>query len=189
MRAFVAIALPEDVRENLVALAERLRAGGVKARWPRPENLHLTLRFLGDVTAAQAEAVARDLAVACAGTAPLRLAVRGTGAFPNVRRPSVVWAGVNGTTEALAHVQQAAESAAQAAGLAPEKKRFHPHVTLGRLRDPRRAGRLPALLEAERNFAGGEFSAGAVVLYESELRPAGAVYSQVHTIALAGEGN
>lgn len=187
MRAFVAIALPDDVRDNLAALAQRLRAAGVKARWPRRENLHLTLRFLGDLTPERAAAVAAALAGTSRREAPLPLAVRGVGVFPNVRRPAVVWAGVHTDGDALTRVQAAAEAAAQAAGLPAEQKPFHPHVTVGRLRDPRRPGRLPALLAAEEAFRGGEFLAEAVVLCESELTPKGAVYTLVHSLPLTGE--
>ncbi len=176
MRAFVAIEIPAEVREALTALRDQWRQSGARASWVRPENMHLTLRFLGEISWEQIEQMAVRLEAAYAAMPALMLAVRGAGAFPNRRKPGVLWVGVQALSGDLAAVQQCAEEAAHGIGLPPETKAFHPHITLARIRDARQIGALPELIAAAEHFDGGAFSAGAVSLFESELRPGGPIY-------------
>jgi len=118
---------------------------------------------------------------------PLELVAEGLGAFPSLRRPSVLWAGVRALSGDLLAVQRAAEACAAAIGLSPEPKPFHPHLTLGRVRAPRG---LAPLLEAFAELAaaaprfGDAFPAPAVALFQSELKPGGAVYTRLEEISL-----
>ncbi len=184
MRAFVAIELPEEVREALGELAARLRRGGARATWVRPERMHLTLRFLGEVAPETAEHYAESLAGKIRPCGAARLRVAGTGAFPNLRRPNVVWAGAECLEGDLAALHAAAEHAARAAGLEADSKRFHPHITLARIRDRRRLGTLCELLENERDFDAGAFDATRLVLLESKLTPRGPEYHHLEEFAL-----
>jgi 2'-5' RNA ligase len=179
VRTFIAIELPEEVRSAIGALSTRLRAADARATWVRPENVHLTLRFLGDLDGERIGTISGILAGAYKGMTPFTLCVRGTGVFPNPRRPSVVWAGVETLEGGLAQAQLAAESAARAIGLPPEEKRFHPHLTLARIRDGRAAGPLIEALEREQGFDGGEFTVRSVSLFSSRLTPHGSIYSRV----------
>ncbi len=185
MRAFIAIEMPETVRESLGALRERFRRSGARASWVQTANMHLTLRFLGDVARDDLSTLSAGLREACCGCAPLRLGVRGAGAFPSLRRPSVVWAGLKTLSGDLGAVQRCAEAAARAIGLPPETKPFHPHVTLARIRDTRQLGTLPDDLDAARDFDGGDFTAAHVSLFSSELKPGGAVYRCLQEFVLA----
>ncbi len=184
MRAFVAIELSGEVRESLAALRERFRKTGAKASWVKTENLHLTLRFLGDVPEPDLARLGGLMENACAAYPPLRLAARGTGVFPNARRPNVLWVGLETLEGDLGALQSALEPTVRAVGLPPDKKRFHPHVTLARLKDHRRLGSLPDLLEETAAFDGGEFTAGAVSLFHSELTGGGAVYRKLREFLL-----
>jgi 2'-5' RNA ligase len=177
MRAFTAIELPEPVRRALAALQARLETRGARARWTAPAAMHLTLRFLGDVSEVQAGAITDDLLVRYAAEAPLQLTVAGVGCFPHARRPGVVWVGIEGDTERLARVQEDAEASARGVGLEGEARPFHPHVTLARVRDPGNAGALIEALSEEAGFAGGSFTAAHVTLFESTLLPAGPRYT------------
>lgn len=188
MRVFAAIELPDAVRGALENLRGRLRACGARVAWPRPENIHLTLRFFGELDETAVAAAAAHLEAACARAAPIPLVVRGAGAFPNTRRPSVLWAGVVCENDALAALQAETESAAQAVGLPREGRAFHPHITLGRVRSPRDAGRLSRALEDGRDFDAGAFTAAALTLFASELRPEGARYTALQRFPLGPEG-
>lgn len=179
MRAFVAIEMPPHIIESLGALSGRLRASGARVTWVRPENMHLTLRFLGDVGEDAIQRMKAILSDACRGMTPFPISVNGTGAFPSVRRPNVIWAGVEPVEGGLATAQLAAESAARAIGLPPEDKPFRPHLTLARIKDPQAAQALMTRLEHEQGFDAGEFTVSNVSLFSSQLTPRGPIYARL----------
>ncbi len=189
MRAFVAVELPEATRFRLQEEIIRLRKAGGRVSWVRPEHMHLTLRFLGDITEDQKTAIAQTLLGVCADAVPMRLAVEGIGAFPNLRRPAVVWAGIRLVEGDLAGLQSKIEQTARKIGLVPDNKPFHPHVTLARIRDLSLAG---GLAEAMRDRAGGdtpafgdEFEAAAVALFRSDLKPGGPEHTRLEEFSLS----
>ncbi|HPO13297.1 MAG TPA: RNA 2',3'-cyclic phosphodiesterase [Candidatus Hydrogenedentes bacterium] len=184
MRAFIAIELPEAIKDSLMSIRERLRHSGAKASWVHPENMHLTLRFLGEADQDAVNKISSLLEEAYHACGPLTLAVQGLGGFPNRRKPSVVWAGMEVRSGDLSAIQAHAEHAAQTAGLPPEEKAFHPHITLARIRDHQALGRLPETLEAAQTYYGGEFTASVVSLFSSELRPGGPVYRRLREFSL-----
>lgn len=191
MRAFIAVELPAPLRRDLRTLQQKLAAAldaagaAQTVRWTAVESIHLTLRFLGETDAAQAEALARGLEQIAAARAPLDLALANVGCFPNFRRPNVVWAGVAGDVARLLHLQAPIEELARRAGFAPETRPFSPHLTLGRFRreaSPAQLGRAGAALEAVAATPAVRAWSGAlpvrqVALMESDLRPSGAVYT------------
>lgn len=179
-RLFIAVPVAEAVRESL---AEVSKTGGTRRlRWVKPGAMHLTLAFLGDVDEAHLPASERALREAARTvTTALALRAEGLGAFPNERRARVVWAGVTGDLDALAALQQATEMRLTEAGFPREAQRFHPHITLARLREP---GPLPAELLTHRVF--GEWSADEVQLIESHLGSSGPSY-EVLAAARLGE--
>ena len=189
MRCFAALETGPAARAALAECVAALRPLGGRVSWVRPENLHLTLRFLGEVTPEQASAYADGLRPLVSALAPLELVAEGLGAFPSLRRPSVLWAGVRAVSGDLAAVQRAAETCAAAIGLPPEPELFHPHLTLGRVRDPHGLAPLLAVfaeLAAAAPGFGDAFPAPAVALFQSELRPGGAVYTRLEEMPLGG---
>jgi recombination protein RecA len=152
----VAVLLPDGVRARVAATAAELREGAAAISWVRPENLHLTLRFLGVVDEAGLARVREALEEAAAWTAPFAVRLGGLGGFPSPRAPRVVWVGVEAGAEALAMLHARVESALAARGIPRETRPFHAHVTLGRARDPRGA---PGLAGA---LAGGAAGLGEV---------------------------
>ncbi len=184
MRTFIAIQLPEEIKEVLEELSGRLRKSGARANWVNPANVHLTLRFLGEISPEQVERIADLLAEGYSGTARFEVRVAGVGAFPNSHRPAVIWAGVGPLEGGLGRVQAVAEQAACAIGLAPEKRPFHPHLTLARIKDPQQGKRLIPYLEREESSYGGAFIVSGVSLFSSTLRPQGPLYQCLREFAL-----
>jgi 2'-5' RNA ligase len=168
MRLFVGIPLPEDIREALT----RLAAGVPGARWIWPENYHLTLRFIGEVDGPEIDDVAEALAAVAAP--PLDLQLDGVGYFGDRRRPKVLWAGVVANPD-LDHLQKRVERRVCEAGVAPETRKYHPHVTLARLRGApfKRVG---GFLEMNGAFQTRSFAADKFVLFESRLGNQGSAY-------------
>lgn len=149
-------------------------------RWVSPESLHLTLRFLGEVPAASVDAITGAVATAVAGIRPFALALGAPRAFPTPRRARVLVLEV-AKSEALARLAAAVERGVVAAGLAPETRRFRPHVTLARLR---RGKDFPAVTATD-TPAAETFDVAEVVLFQSELRSSGARYTALARLPLA----
>jgi 2'-5' RNA ligase len=184
VRTFIAIELPAPVKERLGALVDSLRNSGARITWVKPEAMHLTLRFLGDVDSEPLERLCEDLRTSLADASRFELAVHGLGAFPNLRRPSVLWSGIVPQGDELFRVQAATEQAARGIGLLPETKAFHPHVTLARIKDPTEAGKIMPQWNPERAFEGGTFAADGVMLFSSTLTPRGPEYRLVQEFSL-----
>lgn len=159
-------------------------AGGV--RWTRPESIHLTLKFLGGTPAEKGGAIMEALRRAVAGIGPFDLEVRGLGAFPNERAPRVVWAGLVGKLDSLMCLRDAVEREVAPLGFPTEGRGFSPHLTFGRIKEPRPNPALREWLAGRREMVFGRFRVGGVLLMESRLSPAGSVYTVVGEAALKG---
>lgn len=179
MRTFIAIELPDAVRDALADLSSRLRKSGLRASWVRPDRMHLTLRFLGEVDIGQADRLRALLAHAYQPFEPFSLHVGRVGAFPNPRKPAILWAGVDPLEGSLSQVQAMAEESARSIGIPPETKPFHPHLTLARVKDRRNAPKLLPYIEREQDFDGGSFSVRSVALFSSRLTPKGPIYQRL----------
>ena len=187
MRCFVAVDLSAEVRAAVAAVQARVRATAPRAdvRWLDPHAFHLTLKFLGNVPDARVPAVSAALEEVVSD-APLALEAHGLGAFPTVRRPRVLWAGIAGGAPRLVALAGGVDRALAALGFPPEDRPFRAHLTLGRVRSPRDAGALAKALEAEAAVALGAWTADEVVLYQSHLKPTGAVHEKVSRHRLRG---
>lgn len=203
MRTFIAIALPESTRQQVTAQQRRLQqhlqtqGAGAVLRWTPTDNLHLTVRFLGETSDAQRRQVEAALHQIAGRSAPFSLAVHGLGCFPNLRRPNIVWLDFVGDLAQLQAVQRQVETAVQAAGFAAEERSFTPHLTIARAQksaspsDQQRAGEaLRRLIESQgQSQAGGEpFVVDHLHFIESELRPSGSVYTTLLSAPLASGG-
>jgi RNA 2',3'-cyclic 3'-phosphodiesterase len=169
-RLFIALTLPAAVRDVLAALAVPLPG----VNWTPPEQLHVTLRFLGDVPAEQSDPMAERLAEV--QVAPFILPVEGVGAFPPNRPPRVVWIGIGSGHPRLFQLRQRIDDALLASGLQLDVRTFHPHVTLARCTE-NAAAAIGHWLHAHRETAAPPFRVESFDLYSSELRPAGAVHT------------
>jgi RNA 2',3'-cyclic 3'-phosphodiesterase len=193
IRAFVAVELPARVLESLASLQDDLReqlgraAGTV--RWTRPEGLHITLQFLGDVPSAQVDAIGEALQTSIAGQRVAKLAISKVGAFPNENRPRILWVGLDGDIPVLSGVASAVADGLKSLGYSPDKP-FKPHITLGRVREHARPDEVRAIAQAlevaqeEAHEYREEFTAGAVSLMKSKLGPGGSVYTRLEHAAI-----
>jgi len=169
VRLFVAIDLPETVRERLGALC----SGVPGARWVDPANLHLTLRFIGEVDNRMADEI--DAALSDVRMSPFDLWMRDVGVFGRGQKVRTLWAGVE-PSESLMRLQGKVENAVCAAGAGHETRKFTPHVTLARLREAS-ASRLQRFLSDSSGFAAGPISVDRFVLYSSFLSSSGAIHT------------
>lgn len=172
------------MREALGAEIDRLRGRDRGVAWVTPANLHITLKFLGNIPPAGVERIASALGGAVATSPAFDLALRGLGAFPSLIRPRVIWAGVGVGASSLAALANQAEGALVALGFSPETRAFSAHVTLGRVRLPQRDPELASALEAAARRDFGMFRVEGVALMRSELSAGGARYSVVGSWAL-----
>jgi len=185
VRVFVAIDLPPETRARLETLLADLRHMPLRIGWARPEGIHLTLRFLGEVPEGSLEVIAGALERAARAQAPFSLEVAGVGTFPVRGAPRVLWAGVGGETGPMATLKRTIEKNLEAAGFAPDDRGFQPHLTLGRVKGPGRGDwRSIMTLHAEERF--GSFEVREIVLFESQLTPAGALYRALRRFPLRG---
>ncbi|HJY80927.1 MAG TPA: RNA 2',3'-cyclic phosphodiesterase [Candidatus Binatia bacterium] len=182
IRAFIAVNLAAPVIEEIAKVRFALQEAKGDVRWTRSEGLHLTLKFLGDIARNQVEPILAAIREALHGQQPLYLVAQGLGAFPNLRRPRVLWVGLSG--EGLPEMRRAIETALMPLDFPPEEREFTPHLTLGRVRSLRGWERLLAVVKAYEQVCFGESTVDQVILYQSELRPEGAVYSPLGAIPL-----
>jgi 2'-5' RNA ligase len=180
-RLFIAVEVAPEVKAELAAAQRRLRRGA-PVKWVSPESMHVTLHFLGETDVVLLPQLGEALREALAGHAAIGLRLGAAGAFPNLRRPSVIWAGIAGATAALERIQGATGAALESLGLPRETRPFRAHLTLGRVPREATLAQLEQLGEAVRSlppFAPLHWDVDRVVLFRSELRPDGPVYSEL----------
>jgi len=188
IRAFLALDPPEEILREIGRVQDRLRKlihGDL--RWVRPEGIHLTLKFFGDVPENAVADISAVAGPAAAAVGPFELAIGGTGVFPDPSRPRVVWLGMNGEVAQLATFQQGLERALREIGFPPEERPFRPHLTLGRIKSPKGLTGLTEALEKEKTYTAGLFTASVLSLFQSELTPRGAVYTRLAVYPFTGQ--
>jgi 2'-5' RNA ligase len=185
IRSFIAIDLPEETLQKLASIQEQLRQSRAGVRWVKPTGIHLTLKFLGNIHPSQVDDIAAAAAQVAGENPPLILSAAGLGAFPSKRKPRVIWVGLRGEVERLANIQAGLEKALEPLGFAKEGRKFRPHLTIGRVKDRHR---FQWLIEAMSTLELPEFNsfdADEIILYKSDLRPTGAIYTKLHRMPLA----
>jgi 2'-5' RNA ligase len=177
MRAFIAIDLPDPLHAALAEAQQTFRSAVRDARWTHPEGIHLTLKFLGEISDAQTKLVVEALAQ-IGPFEPFSVEVKEFGFFPQAQRPRVFWAGVT-APPALAELAARVEGRMEKIGFAREDRPFSPHLTLARFQVPRPQPALDAAIGARVNTSLGKFEASEFFLFESKLSPQGAQYRKV----------
>ena len=177
-RTFIAIELPHEIRAHVAAHIRRLRETlpDASASWNRNDNLHLTLKFLGNAPVEKIETLSNAIAATVSGFEPFALTVIGSGAFPTRGKPNVLWIGIDDPSETLSRLHREVEDNCAKVGFAREARAFHPHLTIARLRRPQGAREL-ADLHRSLGFPAAPFTVSEVVGFRSELLQAGAKHT------------
>ena len=192
IRTFVAIELTVAARIALEAVQDHLRRdkAGRAGRWVRKKGIHLTLKFLGDVPEEKLEAVYEAVRQACEGCPPFAVTLAGLGCFPNACRPRVIWVGVQEEAGQLVALQSAIDHKLAGLGFPLERRAFHPHLTLARIRKKAERGEIKALGRSVAAYDPGELGkvwVDGVSVIKSVLGLQGAAYTQLSKSLLTGE--
>lgn len=188
MRCFLACELPAAVHREIAKWLKTLegRVGGV--RWVDPANVHLTVRFLGEVDEATLEQVKQASSAVAQRAESLELHAAGSGVFPNLRRPRVVWVGLEGAVESFERFYLQLEAALAGLDIHQESRprQFRPHITLGRIRHPAKAKGIEKIILAGKNRHFGEVPIRVLTLFQSELTSSGPKYTKLAEFELGG---
>ncbi len=180
IRTFLAIELPKEVLEQFERLQYRLgRSMTGVVRWSKPGSTHLTLKFFGSITERDIRTIEDTLKAMASSFAPIPIAVGTMGVFPNLNRPRVLWVGITTGLKELTAMQAEIEKALEAVGFAREERAYRPHLTLGRMKTDRRIEGLDKAVQEHKDYSAGAFTAEEMILFRSDLKPTGPVYTEL----------
>lgn len=180
MRVFIAVDIPDTIREELSEVQRALRPLTSSAKWVAPESIHITLKFVGEIQDKRLEDI--DAALTGLSWKPFTVTVRGVGFFPGMRSPRVFWAGMEAPT--MQGLAEQLDIRMEQLGFEKEKRAFRPHLTLARAKDTRIDSSLVAAAAKYEEHAFGSFSVDRVFLFKSTLKPTGAVYEKLKEFLL-----
>lgn len=186
MRTFIGIGLPDGCRRAIDRAVAPFRSGPRGVSWTPEENLHVTMKFLGEIASTRVDAIASLMADAAREIPPVEISVEGAGGFPSPRDPRVLWVAVRDPLELVGKLHENMETALSGAGFPREGRPFHPHVTVGRVRKALPPGWAEGFF---RELSGVRFGSARVTscrLYESRLSPGGAAYAVLRDVPLGG---
>ena len=184
MRCFIAIELPEAVKSTLSGIEEELKKSKADVRWVKPDNVHLTLKFFGNIEDKKTEKIIEIMENICNQYAPFTIEIKGMGTFPNIKSPRVLWVGIEGN-DTLKTLQKEIENKMESIGFEREDRAFTAHLTLGRFRSSiEKEGLLKAVKLHEKDTFVGSINVQSLSLIRSDLHPEGARYSKIIDISL-----
>ena len=187
IRSFLAIELPEAIRKRIEEIQRDLRSLNSDVRWVSPEKIHLTLKFFGNIEESRVDTIAKSIEPLVGGTQPFSLEAKGMGAFPNIKNPRVIWMGLIDEKQVLVPLQKQLESTLATIGFQVEDRPFRPHLTLGRVNSSRGKDELIGRIEKYKEEKFGDVEVKRLVLFKSDLRPTGPIYTLLRQIKL-GQG-
>jgi 2'-5' RNA ligase len=179
IRTFIALELPPSITSLLAKVQEDLQSMGLRAKWVRPENIHLTLKFLGNINPTDIDNIGGAMVDAVGEIETFNLVAEGIGVFPGIKRPRVIWVGLKGQVQLLFAMQRLLEDGLAALGYKKEKRPFKGHLTLGRFKQRVNPHTIRRVLQEFGDLIIEDFTARRVIFYKSDLKPTGAVYSQL----------
>jgi 2'-5' RNA ligase len=184
IRAFLAIEMPETLRANLALVQAELKRSRADVRWVAAGNIHLTLKFFGNVPDEKIDTLALAAREVAQTEAPFQLRATIAGAFPSPRAPRVVWLGLGGEVVPLNRLYYQLEKAFDKLGYPAENRAFHPHLTLGRVKSPTNRDQLARMLEKMPPVDWPPFDVKELILFQSVLSPQGSTYTPLKVIPL-----
>ena len=183
IRAFIAISLPKELKKFLKDLQGQLQTSGLKASWPKPETMHLTLKFLGNINISKLDSFRTCMMKAVTGISIHTLYASGIGVFPSVKKARVIWSGTRGQTDVLEKLANRLEVILfEDMGIKKENKRFSPHLTVARVKKPIFPKTMIKLLQEFKDFHSEEFFVSEIKLFQSELSSSGAIHKTIFSV-------
>lgn len=185
IRSFIAIELPDEIKLQIDQLEARLKSGKQSwVKWVNPDSIHLTLKFLGNISTNKTAEITRAMEEAAEGISPFQLEVKGLGVFPSLKRVQVAWVGISGDIDKLGQLQQHIESNLANLGFTPESRRFTPHLTIARLRNQASLDERQSFgqLIVDTRFEAGTINVDTISLMKSQLTREGAIYSRISLV-------
>ncbi|RPJ78295.1 MAG: RNA 2',3'-cyclic phosphodiesterase [Deltaproteobacteria bacterium] len=187
IRSFIAFDLPEEILESIRDVQEQVKKRGVKLKWVPVKNIHLTMKFIGDIQVDLVDKVANMMAESVEGFDAITLSANGMGVFPGLHRPKVLWIGMDGEVDRLDRLQKALDKKLSLIGIQAEKRPFTGHLTIGRAKENLNMVSLKESLRLFYDFQTRPFKINEMKLFQSELLPTGAVYSCIKSVVLSKE--
>ena len=179
IRTFIALELPPAVISLFQKVQQDLKRLKIRARWVQPENIHLTLKFLGDINAADIDKIGVAMTGAAIEFSPVTLSVSGIGVFPGIKRPRVIWLGLGGGIRSLLALQGRLEEKLAGVGFPKDKRSFKAHLTLGRIKQAANPAVIRQMISEYASLSSDEFTCNQLILFKSDLEPSGAVHSKL----------
>ncbi|MGM0426888.1 MAG: RNA 2',3'-cyclic phosphodiesterase [Thermodesulfobacteriota bacterium] len=190
IRSFLAFELPIEIKKVVAAVSEDLKTSSLKARWVKVENIHLTVVFLGHIAPEQLNPIQERTGTVCGRHPPFEIRLQGMGCFGSRRHPRVLWLGLTGDIKQMAIFKKDLQNTLEPLGIKMEKRPFRPHLTVGRFRkDAGPIRELDALLAKHEALTSPVCQLNELVLFRSDLRPNGAVYTQMAGWPLGSMGD
>lgn len=181
IRTFIAVDIPQEIKMKLDKLISTLRPFGPDIKWVKAANLHITLRFLGDISKDSIAGLAQEIDANVKSFGKFQLALSGLGAFPNLRRPKVIWVGSGAGADRLMALALLVEKSCIDGGFGEGDKPFSSHLTIGRVKFPKALNQLIAKIESTK-FELAPFDVDEVIVFRSDLSPAGPKYTRLETV-------
>ncbi len=187
VRLFVAVEITEETRNKLAAFQDKLKKAAADVGWVAPENLHITLKFIGYIDEEKIEEVRNIIKDSVTHIKPFNLSYAGVGAFPTPKSPRVIFAQAIDTGEALAKIHERLDNQLMALGVEHEARKFDAHLTVGRVKTRRNVTKLMESLNSYNGFNFGLEHITQVVLMKSTLSPEGPIYTKLHSVDLVSQ--
>ena len=184
IRAFIAFPVPEEVRRKLAKAQDVISQGMHHLRPVHPDAIHMTLNFLGDIQSSKVYTIGEVMQRVCDAHGPIELICRKIGAFPDLKNPKVLWAGLDGEVDALKNLQLDLQSQLSDLGFQAEDRSFHAHLTLFRIKRLKQLGALRKRIEKVSKDDFGMIRCDPMIFYKSDLQPTGAVYTKLKMVGL-----
>jgi len=187
IRSFLAVELPPEVLNEMSGIQERLKKtlqGYIS--WVRPTGIHLTLKFFGNIAESDIPNISQAVKNAIVNVKPFTLNVQRFWAFPDVKRPRVLWLGLDGDIDVLIRIQKEMDRGFQECGFQKEDRTFRPHLTLARVKEPKGVIGLAKIVEKSEDYKAGSFSVRGLTLFKSELTPKGVIYTKLVNFPFSG---
>ncbi|MBN1526762.1 MAG: RNA 2',3'-cyclic phosphodiesterase [Candidatus Omnitrophica bacterium] len=185
MRTFIAIDISDEIRDALRQVQSHLKYAGANVKWVEPHNIHLTLKFLGDIDEKKAEEIKQVLDNIGKSISAFDITIKDIGAFPKMEFPRVVWVGLDKGTEESKRLAQAVDDGLSKIGFQKEERPFAAHLTVGRVKSPMNKDKLKAKIKDCQSPASSPHRISSVILFQSTLTPSGPIYTKLHEVKLA----